>query len=670
MSFATLSFATLGNSCRAIGLLLLAGFLSPQAQAVSTPVADQIAQTGTPVYSNLAQANHVFGFRFRVLQSGSIDRLGGYFSGAKEVVIVNEADSIVASAVVLGTSTEFSWSTLASPLLVETGQVYRVLVRVGANQTSAAAWSVSMPFTQGGIEVLSLEQGWTSNTNPQEWVGNAQPLSDPHVRGLVDIQFTAGSGPVDDPDDPPTPPVEPPDEPNQPPIAGDPYPATVGVVDSFGQVAPSGPLGMGFMAVRAYYRDFPRQSGECSMEVHDRYWVRDSSGVTHPTWHPPIDPQTGCRFAHEHGDDPRTSPNYQFAEGVPFGLTHGEAAGTMRHEDHVGHKVVVQNNWGLVSGNPQNGRQPDSGVIQRTGISCDWLSKIHQGSWSRDALANNAHEYLLNLRCTDGVQLRLKQLVTFGPPEIVTNMCDKPAVTGEAAALANPNRLSETFPSGVSATSGIEVLKALDGKREFACLKNLMSKNQLEELWKSDGVVEFPGGGFIQFSPYYVVSNPARYLDHEWAARGAADGYVSSIDLCFNDNSAYRGQPFGYCDSVPSALGQLSSADRQRDIRNPMNGTRRVIHPKSIVVYTANEAGNSSLIRYCTDRLGRNARILQSGACTNDEIEQLVSRSDRRQWNWNGSDVNSINVSGQLRGAGYLNEWVRDFSAPGIRYPN
>ncbi|MDB3936112.1 hypothetical protein N9383_05280 [Granulosicoccus sp.] len=650
------------------GLLLSALLLIHSAVAANTPLSDQLDLTGTPVYGNLAQANHVFGYQFRVLEQGQIEQVGGYFDGAKQVVIVNATNDIVASALVTGSSTGFRWSALDTPLQVDKDQTYRVLVRAGADQSSTAAWSVPMPFTQNAIEVLSLEQGWSTSVDPQIWTTTAQTLSDQHARGLVDIQFSPANNQEETPVDPDGPDEENPDS-EQPPIAGDPFPATAGVVDSFGETAPTGPLGMGFMAVRSYYQDFPRRSGECSVEVHDRYWVRDSNGVTHPTWHPAVDPQTGCRFAHEHGDDPRLSPNYVFAEGVPFGITHGNGGGLMRHEDHVGHKVVVQSDWGLVDGNPQNGQQPQSDPIRRTGTSCDWLSKIHQGSWSRDALANNAHEYFLNLRCTDGVQIRLKQLVTFGPPELVTNICDNPAVN-QANALTYPDFTSQAFTSGVASTSGTAVTQALDGKREFACIKNVRWKDRLEELWKSDGVIEFPGGGFINFSPYYVVLNPARYLDHRWAARGAANGYVSSLDLCFDDNDVYRGLPMGFCNSVPEDLAQLPSELRQQDIRNPMNGTRRVIHPKGIVVYTANETGSDPLVTFCTDRLGRNARILETGSCSADEIEQLVSRSDRRQWGWNGSDVNSISVEGQLRGGGYLNEWVRDFSAPGIRFPN
>ena len=646
-------------------LVLPALLLFHSVSAADTPMANQLDQTGTPVYGNLAQANHVFGYRFRVLVPGQIDQVGGYFVGVKEVVIINADNNIVASALVSGSSKGFSWSTLGSPVQVEGNQIYRVLVRTGADQSSAAAWSVPMPFTRNSIEVLSLEQGWSSSVNPQVWTTTAQSLLEQHARGLVDIRFLPGRDAEEMSDGP----NEETPAPDLPSVTGDPFPATGGVVDSFGQAAPTGTLGMGFMAVRSYYQNYPRRSGECSVEIHDRYWVKDSHGVTHPTWHPPVDFATGCLFSHEHGDDPRLSPNYEFAEGVPFGVTHGDDGGLMRHEDHVGHKVVVQSGWGLVDGNPQNGQQPDSATIQRTGISCDWLSKIHQGSWSRDALANNAHEYFLNLRCTDGVQIRLKQLVTFGPPELVTNICDSPAV-GEGDALIYPDLTSQAFRSGVASTSGTAVTQALDGKREFSCIKNVRWKDRLEELWKSDGVIEFPGGGFLHFSPYYVVFNPARYLDHQWADRGAADGYVSSIDLCFDDNAAYRGLPMGFCNEVPEELAQLPSELRQQDIRNPMNGTRRVIHPKSIVLYTENEAGGDTLITYCTNRLGGNVRIPVTGNCEDNEIEQLVSRSDRRQWGWNGSDVNAINVNGQLRGGGYLNEWVRDFNAAGIRFPN
>jgi len=103
-----------------------------------------------------------------------------------------------------------------------------------------------------------------------------------------------------------------------------------------------------------------------------------------------------------------------------------------------------------------------------------------------------------------------------------------------------------------------------------------------------------------------------------------------------------------------------------------MNGTHRIIHPKGIQLNTLSEAGTGSDIRFCTNAFAQEVRVLSDGEnCTSGEIEQLVSRSSRG-WGMNGSDVNSYTDSaGNLRGAGYLNEWVRDYSSEtSIRFPN
>lgn len=438
--------------------------------------------------------------------------------------------------------------------------------------------------------------------------------------------------------------------------------------ESYGRTAPPARSGPGWSAVDAYFRDFPRRPGECSQEVHDRYWVRGADGKIHPTWHPVIDP-SGCYMAHEHGDDPRTSHLYQFSQRIPFGMTTtangNNNGGAMRHEDHVGHKVVVQNDWFVVNGNPQHGDKPNTDVITRTNIQCDWLSKIHQGSHSKDALANNAHEYFLNIRCTDGLNFRLKQLVTFGPAELVTELCTD----------------NQAFPSGVQTMTPVPVYNFLDGKREFNCVSHFLNQwlpdakaRRLEELWKPDGVIKFPGGGFVNFSPYYVVFNPARYMDHQWQSRNALDAFISSVNLCFDDpgENVFRNEAPRWCDQVPQSVADTAPDQRIAHPDNPMNGTHRIIHPKGFQLKTTNEAGSGSDIRFCTNAFAQEVRVLEAGEnCTSGEIEQLVSRSSRG-WGMNGSDVNSYtDAAGNLRGAGYLNEWVRDFSdETSIRYPN
>ena len=116
----------------------------------------------------------------------------------------------------------------------------------------------------------------------------------------------------------------------------------------------------------------------CSSALHDTYFVVAPDGHRFPTWHPPVvtDPTTGadCAFGHEHGRDPRGSALWQTRQvqrafyfdanangrmdadeeawaGLPFGYVNAradewfEAQGiaTMRHEDHVGHKVEWAN---------------------------------------------------------------------------------------------------------------------------------------------------------------------------------------------------------------------------------------------------------------------------------------------------------------------------------------
>src|SRR5581483_9598392 len=81
--------------------------------------------------------------------------------------------------------------------------------------------------------------------------------------------------------------------------------------------------------------------------VHDRYVVTGPDGATYRTWHPqevPVDPSVAggptCRFAHEHGDDPRKS---RANRALPaFGYVNA-VAGAPHDEAHEGFKVFVAN---------------------------------------------------------------------------------------------------------------------------------------------------------------------------------------------------------------------------------------------------------------------------------------------------------------------------------------
>lgn len=58
----------------------------------------------------------------------------------------------------------------------------------------------------------------------------------------------------------------------------------------------------------------PAILGTCTAALHDRYAVPAPDGNRYRAWHPPqvyVDPANpsagACRFAHEHGDNPKSS---------------------------------------------------------------------------------------------------------------------------------------------------------------------------------------------------------------------------------------------------------------------------------------------------------------------------------------------------------------------------
>jgi hypothetical protein len=181
----------------------------------------------------------------------------------------------------------------------------------------------------------------------------------------------------------------------------------------------------------------------CSAAFHDRYFVVAPDGHRYPTWHPPlaVDPATGreCAFGHEHGRDPRRSqlwatrqvqrafyfdananqrmdPDEEAWAGLPFGYVNQQAdawfaaqrQATMRHEDHVGHKVEWANDETDIAthrmstakdGGVWIGQLGDGVMTRDTGMRCFFLAKAHQGTSTPDAFRNNLHEVMFFQDC-------------------------------------------------------------------------------------------------------------------------------------------------------------------------------------------------------------------------------------------------------------------------------
>ena len=81
----------------------------------------------------------------------------------------------------------------------------------------------------------------------------------------------------------------------------------------------------------------PAMIGTCSPAIHDKFVVIGPDGQLYRTWHPQKDP-SGCTFAHEHGEDPKTSLANN--ELPAFGYI-GKAINDL--EPHPGFKVSVVN---------------------------------------------------------------------------------------------------------------------------------------------------------------------------------------------------------------------------------------------------------------------------------------------------------------------------------------
>src|SRR5581483_11444908 len=148
----------------------------------------------------------------------------------------------------------------------------------------------------------------------------------------------------------------------------------------------------------------------CPSWVHDQYVTTGPDGKLYPTWHPPIDPQYGCSFGHEHGDDPRTSNanNTMPAFGYIGGLI-GD------NEPHTGFKVFVVNN-----GDPTNpnGTRPQG----------DYRVVFHQGTSGVARYSTEFHsmDYDYIARDGSGREAHVMGMVDTGLTSQDGSTCDSP----------------------------------------------------------------------------------------------------------------------------------------------------------------------------------------------------------------------------------------------------
>jgi hypothetical protein len=352
-------------------------------------------------------------------------------------------------------------------------------------------------------------------------------------------------------------------------------PLVEGVVGSLGKDLPPPqlPLSITYQNTQGYNGEqkelWRRLPDECSMEIHGRYWVQGPDGKVYPTWHPVKDP-SGCYFGHDHGENPLNSPIlWQRSQGLPFGFTNEQIPGMPRREDHVGHKVTATT-FNVARGNVSQEGFPGylrtsitkNPAVEDSGTDCQFLSKLHQGTHSHDAFANNLHEYFLNVDCTDGLSINIKLLAEFGRPNEFKSACnDQFQAPLETADLIGPRG------SGAG------------GNREIMCQS---MSSQPWELWVAGGDLKALNGGSVTFGSYYVVRNPIRVHEgtqmNPSSFRSVAKDAKASCPLALEKyNSELKGRADG---------GQENITVIRSDCRDHnFNGTDRGISFKQFAMY-------------------------------------------------------------------------------------
>ena len=372
--------------------------------------------------------------------------------------------------------------------------------------------------------------------------------------------------------------------------------------------------------------------------IHDLYRVVGPDGLWYPTWHPPVDPATGCKFGHEHGDDPSKANNWaqvkdhyawvkpdgtkDLAEaGIPFGYVNVQMDAwtmanmgsngsmmPMRHEDHVGHKISTANNFQIGLDSSTTGAQ-----FFYPGVTCNYIIENHQGTHSKDAFENNLHEVEYNAACSDGHTLNVNLMGEFGYPGQFTRMCDVQndrttiIQTGFSYSDASyPGRSdgSRSITDRNCVTQGILV-----GSGQF-------SVNAYEAWPVSLAITKANGSAVVDgLNLLFDVEDTIRYYypGHVDPVSGLVDNLGHTQDLCY-ENYNGRVAHGGSCDQSTN-YGAIKGITWD-DPRAGYRGLNRGTYFKPGVTHNA----GSSTVWY-TDPFGKNAQTTPCTGC----LKQFVS---------------------------------------------
>jgi len=371
----------------------------------------------------------------------------------------------------------------------------------------------------------------------------------------------------------------------------------------------------------------PGTHESCTQEQHDAYAAVGPDGKLYPTWHPPTG-SGGCSFGHEHGRDPHGSKLYGDAGGLPFGVANEALAisdpANPRDEDHVGHKVEWENGIDL--------QFSGAGSAIFTG-KCDVLTKLHQGTHSKDAFTNNLHELVYHIKCSDGTEMHVTMLTAIGTPGEFVRSCDRSVhVTAGTPTPANS-------PDG----GGFRAIPDRTCIEQYLLVPPGQQSNYfsaLHETWETSNSLRRADGHTLAFfNPYFQVRLPSRFHDP-----ALAPVVGRPIDVCYEVTPSGEQASGGACEES-TAGGQVAGMTFD-DPNSAFNGAGHFVD------INANRLSNGDGPEvWYTDAFGRNGQTTPFAG----SIRQRLSKLDNEI---------GVDAGGPVIGNN------RNYAGPGVHAPN
>jgi len=372
----------------------------------------------------------------------------------------------------------------------------------------------------------------------------------------------------------------------------------------------------------------PGPNDTCTPAQHDAYSVVGPDGKRYNTWHPPVDPVSGCTFGHEHGRDPRGSKLYGRVGPIPFGLAN-EALETWdpqnpRREDHFGHKIDWENDVEFV--------RKDGVTGALFSVKCNVLAKLHQGTHSKDAFTNNLHEVAYHLECTDGTEMHVTLMSAIGTAGEFVRTCD-----GQSIAVGAPTPANS--PNG-GGQRRIPDRTCVDQFMHVGAGQRPDYDRALHESWETSNTIRTDRGRTVaHFNPYFQVFSPSRFYDPGVA--GITGRPIAECDVMDPGQNRSNND---LCD-LSTNDGQLAGLSYD-DARSRFNGVRRFI---DINDNNIDNADGPSV--WYTDPFGRHA--------SKDPFPGSI-----RQWVAKVKNDYGFSVNGPVIGSN------RNYGAPSVHAPN